>query len=69
MNWVHTAYSESSKYISGVKYSGHRPNMAANGALRYVSLSRPTRSFMFTCYVKIMFTCYVKIAQRELNPT
>ena len=42
-------------YISGVRSSCHRakPSMAANGALSYVSLSLPTRSFMLTCYVKI----------------
>ena len=41
-------------YISGVRSSGHRvkPNMAAMEALSYVGFSPPTRSFMFTCYVK-----------------
>ena len=42
-------------YISGVRSSGHRvkPNMAAMEALSYVGFSLPTRSFMYTCYVKI----------------
>ena len=41
-------------YISGVRSSGHRvkPNMAAMEALSYVGFNPPTRSFMFTCYVK-----------------
>ena len=45
----------SSIYISGVRSSGHRlkPNMAAMEALSYVGFSLPTRSFMYTCYVKI----------------
>ena len=42
-------------YISGVRSSGHRvkPNMAANGGPNLRRLILPTRSFMFTCIVKI----------------
>ena len=45
----------SSIYISGVRSSGHRvkPNMAANGGPNLRRLSLPTRSFIFTCIVKI----------------
>ena len=42
-------------YISGVRSSGHRvkPNMADNGGPNLRRLSLPTRSFIFTCIVKI----------------
>ena len=42
-------------YISGVRSSGHRvkPNMAVNGGTNLRRLSLPTRSFIFTCIVKI----------------
>ena len=42
-------------YIYGVRSSGHRvkPNMAANGGPNLRRLSLPTRSFIFTCIVKI----------------
>ena len=42
-------------YISGVRSSGHRvkPNMAVNGGPNLRRLSLPTRSFMFTCIVKM----------------
>ena len=48
------SFSELSIYIcSEIFRSPMKPNMAANGGLSYVSLSLPTRSFMFTCIVKI----------------
>ena len=42
-------------YTSGVRSSGHRvkPNMADNGGPNLRRLSLPTRSFMFTCIVKM----------------
>ena len=45
----------SSIYISGVRSFGHRvkPNMAVNGGPNLRRLSLPTRSFIFTCIVKI----------------
>ena len=41
-------------YLEWVLQTCHRvkPNMAAMEALNYIGFSPPTRSFMFTCYVK-----------------